>query len=97
MGWLNIALPTQESQTGKNLRRWEELLNDPGLARFEGRIERMEIGHLLRTLMRQGWTITECPISTADGNMQFLVSPALPAEAASRLCPQFPARIDLSD
>jgi len=31
------------------------------------------------------------------GNMQFFTSPDPPPEAASRLCPNFPARIDLSD
>jgi Uma2 family endonuclease len=84
---LNITLPSQESQTEANMRRWEELLQDPELARFEGRIEtdrhghiimspppapdhgslQTEIGHLLRVLMPQGRTISECPISTADG------------------------------
>ena len=115
-------------------------------------------------MMRQGRTITECPISTADGvraadvawasrqlirevgsrirvcfpkapeicvevlspsnteaeisekmalyfdagavevwvcglagNMQFFISPSRPPKAKSRLCPQFPARIDLTD
>jgi hypothetical protein len=39
MATLTITLPTQRTQTAFNLRRWEELLADAGLARFEGRIE----------------------------------------------------------
>ena len=87
MPGLNITLPSQESQTEANIRRWEELLRDPDLARIPGRIEtdrhghiimspppspdhgslQVEIAYLLRTLMPQGRTISECPISTADG------------------------------
>ena len=180
MANLNIALPSQESQTELNLRRWEELLQDPTLNRIEGRIEtdrhghiilvpvhpaqhggmQSEIGHLLRTLMPIGRVVIACPISTADGvkaadvawasqqrlrelanrgcfrnapeicvevlssgntdaeiseklalyfdagaaevwicalagNMQFYTSPDAPPANSSRLCPQFPARVDL--
>ena len=180
MASLNIALPSQESQTELNLRRWEELLQDPTLNRIEGRIEtdrhghiimspppaashggmQSEIAYLLRTLISGGRVLTECPISTADGvkaadvawasqqrvrelgnrgcfskapeicvevlspgntdaeisekmalyfdagaaevwicalagNMQFSTSPDAPPANSSRLCPQFPARVDL--
>lgn len=84
---VTIELPTQQAQTAFNLRLWSELLEDPRLARIEGRIEtdrhghilmspppganhgsyQSEIAFLLRTLMQSGRTLTECPISTADG------------------------------
>ena len=180
MASLNIALPSQESQTELNLHRWEELLKDPTLNRIEGRIETDRHGHIimspppaashggmqsevaypLRTHMGGGRVLTECPISTADGvkaadvawaspqrvrelgnrgcfpkapeicvevlspgntdaeiserialyfdagaaevwicgmagNMQFYTSPDTPPVNASRLCPQFPPRVDL--
>src|SRR2546429_6359155 len=87
MATFTIELPTQQTQTAFNLRRWSELLADPELARIEGRIEtdrygrivmspppapshgsyQLEIGYLLRKLLPDGRTLTECPISTADG------------------------------
>ncbi len=87
MATLTIELPSQAQQTEFNLRRWTELLADPELARFEGRIETDRHGHiimspppaahhgslqgeivfLLRTLMKEGRVLPECPISTADG------------------------------
>ncbi|MBM3836292.1 MAG: Uma2 family endonuclease [Verrucomicrobia bacterium] len=87
MATLTIELPLQSTQTDFNLRRWAELLADPELTKFEGRIEtdrhghiimspppaashgsyQSEVAYLLRTLMKRGRTITECPISTADG------------------------------
>lgn len=39
MATLTIELPSQRAQTRFNLRRWEELLADPELAKFEGRVE----------------------------------------------------------
>src|SRR5260221_14021456 len=87
MATLTIELPPQPARTKFNLLRWAELLTDPGLAKFEGRIEtdrhghiimspppapshgsyQLEIGHLLRTFLRRGRVLTECPVSTADG------------------------------
>jgi Uma2 family endonuclease len=87
MGALTIELPSQRTQTAFNLRRWDEVLADPELAKIEGRVEtdryghvimspppgakhgsyQFEIGFLLRTSMRTGRVLTECPISTADG------------------------------
>jgi Uma2 family endonuclease len=84
---LTITLPAQPAQNAFNLRRWEELLADPELARVEGRIETDRHGHILMSpppaprhgtrqariagrlleLMPQGTVLTECPISTADG------------------------------
>lgn len=97
-----------------NLRRWAELLADPELAKFEGRIEtdrhgriimspppapghgsyQSEIAYLLRTLMRQGRVLTECPISTADGVRAADVAWASPermGELGDQVCfPQSP-------
>ncbi len=87
MPTLTIKLPPHEAQTEFNLRRWDELIADPGLAKIEGRVEtdrfghvimspppaanhgayQSEIAYLLRTLMRRGRVFTECPIATADG------------------------------
>jgi Uma2 family endonuclease len=39
MAPLTIELPSQKAQTAFNIRRWNEVLADPALARFEGRIE----------------------------------------------------------
>jgi Uma2 family endonuclease len=47
MATLSIELPQQKTQTGFNLRRWEELVADADLARFEGRIETDRHGHIL--------------------------------------------------
>lgn len=87
MATLTIKLPSQRAQNDFNLRRWEELIADPELAKIEGRVEmdryghaimspppapnhgsyQLEIGYLLRSLMKAGRALTECPISTADG------------------------------
>ncbi|PWU07957.1 MAG: hypothetical protein C5B50_30635 [Verrucomicrobia bacterium] len=87
MATVTIELPPQAEQTEFNLRRWNELLKDPELAKIEGRIEtdrfghiimypppapshgsfQATIAHLLMTLKTEGQTLTECPISTADG------------------------------
>jgi len=106
---LTIELPQQEAQTAFNLRRWAELLADPELAKFEGRIEtdrhghiimspppapshgsfQSEIAYLLRTLMRRGRVLTECPISTADGVKGADVawaSPECMRELGNRVC-----------
>ena len=47
MATLSIELPPQEQQTEFNLRRWTELLADPELTRFEGRIETDRHGHII--------------------------------------------------
>jgi len=44
---LTIELPEQQAQTAFNLRRWEELLADPELAKVEGRIETDRHGHII--------------------------------------------------
>jgi Uma2 family endonuclease len=87
MATVTIELPPQPEQTASNLRRWADLLENPELAKIEGRIEtdrhgqiimspppaprhgrlQSRVAHLLESLLPEGETITECPISTADG------------------------------
>jgi Uma2 family endonuclease len=47
MATLTIALQPQRTQTVFNLRRWEELLADPELAKVEGRIETDRHGQII--------------------------------------------------
>ena len=47
MAMLTLELPVHERQRAFNLRRWAELLADPGLARIEGRIETDRYGHVV--------------------------------------------------
>jgi Uma2 family endonuclease len=47
MATLNIELPPHKQQLDRNLRRWAELLADPEMARFEGRLETDRHGHVL--------------------------------------------------
>jgi hypothetical protein len=42
-----LNYPPHKSQTAYNLRRWEEVLADSNLAKFEGRIETDRHGHIL--------------------------------------------------
>jgi Uma2 family endonuclease len=44
---LTVELPTHQSQTAFNVRRWAELLADPELAKYEGRIETDRHGHIV--------------------------------------------------
>jgi Uma2 family endonuclease len=44
---VKIELATHRKQTVFNLRRWAELLDDPELARIEGRIETDRHGHVI--------------------------------------------------
>ena len=46
MATLTITLRPQPSQTVLNLRRWDELLAEPELAKVEGRIETDRHGSL---------------------------------------------------
>jgi Uma2 family endonuclease len=47
MGTLTIELPSQEAQREFNERRWAELLDDPQLARVEGRVETDRHGQII--------------------------------------------------
>jgi Uma2 family endonuclease len=67
MSRLMIELPSQSEQTEFNLRRWDELLIDPVLARIEGRIE----------TDRHGQIIMSPPPSARHGSYQFKVADAL--------------------
>jgi Uma2 family endonuclease len=49
MGALTIELPPQRAQNAFNEGRWLELLADPELARFEGRVETNRHGHVVMT------------------------------------------------
>jgi Uma2 family endonuclease len=49
MAPLTIELPTQQTQTVFNLRRWTELLADRELAKIEGRIETDRYGRIILT------------------------------------------------
>ena len=47
MATLTIKLPSQPAQTDFNLRRWNELVGDPELAKIEGRVETDRYGHVI--------------------------------------------------
>jgi hypothetical protein len=47
MPTLTIELPAQAEQVDFNLRRWAEVMVDPGLAKLEGRIETDRHGHII--------------------------------------------------
>src|SRR5437870_2472177 len=61
MATLTIELPDHRAQAAFNLRRWEELLAEPELARFEGRIETDRYGRM----------ITIAPPAPTHGGFQF--------------------------
>ena len=87
MAGLSITLPTQASQTDINLQRWQELIADPALSRWEGRVEtdrfgriivysvshvqhsmlQTDIALLLGRMVSRGQMFIACPLSTADG------------------------------
>src|SRR3954469_4954954 len=47
MATLTIKLPSQRAQTDFNLRRWDELIADPEMAKIEGRVETDRFGHVI--------------------------------------------------
>lgn len=47
MATLTLELPPQKARSAFHLRRWEELLADPEIARFEGRVETDRHGHVI--------------------------------------------------
>ncbi len=63
MATLTIELPPHETQTRFNLRRWEELQNDPELAKVEGRIETDRHGHI----------IMSPPAAASHGSFQYRI------------------------
>ena len=78
---LTIELPSQRAQTEYNLRRWDELLADPELAKIEGRVE----------TDRHGQIIMSPPPSARHGSFQFRISDRLrdlsPAGEVLTECP----------
>jgi Uma2 family endonuclease len=64
MASITIELPSQAAQTAFNLRRWNELLDDPELARIEGRIE----------TDRHGQIIMIPPPSALHGSFQYRIA-----------------------
>ena len=106
---VTIQLETVPEQTAFNLKRWDEILGSPELAKLPYRIETDRHGHilmspppalphsekqatiasLLKQLLPDGRTFTECPISTSDGvkatDVAWL-SPTRSKEADSRTC-----------
>ena len=47
MAGLTRKLPSQRAQTDFNLRRWNELAEDPEVAKIEGRVETDRFGHVI--------------------------------------------------
>lgn len=64
---ITIELPAQKEQVEFNLRRWDELLNDPDILKIEGRVE----------TDRHGQTIMSPPPSARHGALQFRIADAL--------------------
>lgn len=67
MGSLVIELPPQKAQTAFNIRRWNEVLNDPMLVKIEGRIE----------TDRHGNIVMSPPPAANHGGFQFQVAAQL--------------------
>lgn len=81
MATLTIHVPERRQQAASNLRRWNQLLDDPFWAEFEGRIE----------TDRHGQTIMSPPPSAAHGGYQLeiggLLREIMPSGRASTECP----------
>jgi Uma2 family endonuclease len=67
MASLTIELPSQKAQTAFNLRRWNQVLADPVLAKIEGRIE----------TDRHGNIIMSPPPAASHGGYQFQLAAEL--------------------
>jgi Uma2 family endonuclease len=81
MATLTIKLPLKESQRVSNLRHWAELLENPDLARIEGRIETDRHGHI----------IMSPPPAPAHGSFQvrisYLLTDLMPSGRVLSECP----------
>ncbi|HMO66699.1 MAG TPA: Uma2 family endonuclease [Verrucomicrobiota bacterium] len=81
MTTLTLSLPPRRSRTAFNLRRWEELLADAGLAKMEGRIE----------TDRHGRTLMSPPPAPSHGSLQseiaYLLRSLLPTGRVLTECP----------
>jgi Uma2 family endonuclease len=67
MATLTVELPSQQSLTQQNLRRWAEVISDPKLARLEERVETDRFGHI----------IMSPPPSAHHGSYQFKIGALL--------------------
>lgn len=81
MASLTIELPSHKAQTAFNLRRWNEVLVDPALAKIEGRIE----------TDRHGNIIMSPPPAASHGGYQseitYLLYKLMPEGRVSTECP----------
>jgi Uma2 family endonuclease len=81
MATLTIKLPSQVAQTDFNLRRWTELINDPEIAKIEGRVETDRYGHV----------IMSPPPAARDGSYQseiaYLLRSLMPTGRIFTECP----------
>jgi Uma2 family endonuclease len=88
---LTIALPPQPTQTAFNLRRWEQLLVDPELAKVEGRIE----------TDRHGRIIMSPPPAPRHGSFQseiaYLLRSLMPEGRVLTECPVSTADVKAAD
>ena len=98
---LAIQLPPRADQTAFNLRRWEEILADPELARLEQRIETDRHGHIIMTPppgpphgTRQ-FDEGEIWLCDEEGAMNFFTPEGGGTPGPSRHCPGFPLTIPL--
>jgi hypothetical protein len=82
---LTIQLHPSESQTAFNLKRWQQLLADPELARLPFRVETDRHGHILMSP----------PPAPAHGKKQNRIGTPPEIRESSELCPQFPPLIQL--
>jgi Uma2 family endonuclease len=67
MPGLTVELPSQQSLTEQNLRRWAELMSDPRLQRLEARVETDRFGRI----------IMSPPPSAHHGSYQFKIGALL--------------------
>jgi Uma2 family endonuclease len=78
---LLIELPSQEEQTEFNVRRWQEVLDDPELSKWEGRVE----------TDRHGTILMSPPAAFDHGRLQariaLLLQQFLPDGVVSSECP----------
>jgi hypothetical protein len=97
MAVLTLELPPQKTQTTFDLRRWAELLADRELATIEGRIETDRHGHMIeeKTKLYFDAGTKEVWLCDQAGAMSFLAAPRSRPIRSSRLCPQFPKRVEL--
>jgi hypothetical protein len=104
MATLTIQLPRHQTQTSFNLRRWNELLADARLTKFEGRIETDRHGHILMTpppapshgsFQSEITGAHEVWVCSSSGAMTFKSRGGSRPMKASAILPSFPKRVEL--